>query len=105
LVPIGVGFDTSRYGHHAAFLRSDLQPAAADLKVVESALGYQQLRQRLDAIVVGHAGRVHFHMRIDVAGCYADNLLAFLHALPYPKTISCGDPERNKNYRVARQTV
>src|SRR5438045_2101644 len=50
LVPIGAGFDTSRYGHYAAFLRADLQPAAADLKVVESALGYQQLRERLDAI-------------------------------------------------------
>jgi transposase len=101
LVPIGAGFDTSRYGHYAAFLRADLQPAAADLMLVESALGYQQLRQRLDAIAAKHAGHVHFHMRIDVAGCYADNLLAFLQALPYSKTISCGDPERNKNYRVA----
>jgi transposase len=101
LVPIGVGFDTSRYGHYAAFLRADLQPAAADLLVVESDLGYQQLRQRLDTIAAKHAGNVHFHMRIDVAGCYADNLLGFLQALPYSKTISCGDPERNKNYRVA----
>jgi transposase len=101
LVPIGAGFDTSRYGHYAAFLRADLEPAAADLMVVESALGYRQLRQRLDAIAAKHDGHVHFHMRIDVAGCYADNLLAFLHALPYSKTISLGDPERNKNYRVA----
>ena len=100
-VPIGVGFDTSRYGHYAAFVRADLQPAAADLKVVESADGYQQLRERFNAIAGKHAGNVHFHMRIDVAGCYADNLLAFLHELPYRKTISCGDPERNKNYRVA----
>jgi transposase len=101
LVPIGVGFDTSRYGHYAAFLHAALQPAAPDLMVVESALGYQQLRQRLDAIAAKHAGHVHFHIRLDVAGCYADNLLAFLHALPHRKTISCGDPERNKNYRVA----
>ena len=28
---IGVGIDTSRYGHYAAFLREDLQPAAAEL--------------------------------------------------------------------------
>src|SRR5438270_631011 len=28
---IGVGIDTSRYGHYAAFLRDDLQPAAAEL--------------------------------------------------------------------------
>jgi transposase len=101
LVPIGVGFDTSRYGHYAAFLHAELQPAGPDLMVVESALGYQQLRQRLDVIAAKHAGQVHFQMRLDVAGCYADNLLAFLHALPYRKTISCGDPERNKNYRVA----
>jgi hypothetical protein len=101
LVCIGVGFDTSRYGHYAAFLHADLRAAAADLMVAESALGYQQLRQRLEAIAAKNAGRVHFHMRIDVAGCYADNLLAFLHALPYSKTISCGDPQRNKNYRVA----
>jgi hypothetical protein len=101
LVPIGVGFDTSRYGHYAAFLHADLQPAAADLMVCESALGYQQLRERLGAIAAQHAGHVHFHIRIDVAGCYADNLLDFLHTLPYSKTISCGDPERNKNYRVA----
>jgi transposase len=101
LVPIGAGFDTSRYGHYAAFLHADLQPAAANLMVVESGLGYRQLRQRLDAIAGKHAGHVHFHMRIDVAGCYADNLLAFLQALPYSKTISCGDPQRNKNYRVA----
>src|SRR5208282_2754237 len=78
LVPIGVGFDTSRYGHYTAFVRADLQPAAGDLKVVESALGYQQLRERFDAIAGKHAGHVHFHMRIDIAGCYADNLLAFL---------------------------
>ncbi len=29
--PIGAGIDTSRYGHHASFLRPDLQPAAVDL--------------------------------------------------------------------------
>src|SRR4029077_1359474 len=60
LVPIGAGFDTSRYGHYAAFVRADLQPRAADLMVVESPLGYQQLRQRLDAIAAKHAGHVPF---------------------------------------------
>ncbi len=97
---IGVGIDTSRYGHHASFLRPDLQPAATDLDFAESALGYEQLRQRLLAIAQRH-GSVHFHFRLDVAGAYADNLLAFLHALPEPKTITCGEPQRNKNYRVA----
>jgi transposase len=113
-VAIGVGIDTSRYGHHATFLRADLQPAAADLHFVESALGYQQFRHRLDAIAGKHAGHVHvhFHIRLDIAGRYADNLLAFLHELATPRadaaalanagfTISCGDPQRNKNYRVA----
>jgi transposase len=97
---IGVGIDTARYGHHATFLRPDLQPAAADLDFAESAAGYQQLRQRLQTIA-GRLGTVHFHFRLDVAGAYADNLLAFLHAWPQPKTISCGEPQRNKNYRVA----
>jgi transposase len=109
LTPIGVGIDTSRYGHHATFLRPDLQPAAADLDFAESAQGYQQLRDRLDAIATRH-GPVHFHFRLDVAGRYADNLLAWLHALATPGTaaqafapctISCGDPQRNKNYRAA----
>jgi transposase len=109
---IGVGIDTSRYGHHACFLRADLQPAAADLKFVESATGYHQLRQRLEAIASKSAGPVHFHCRLDLAGRYADNLLAFLHSLSTPPadaaplaassfTISCGDPQRNKNYRAA----
>jgi transposase len=107
-VVIGVGIDTSRYGHYACFLRTDLQPAAADLTFVESAAGYQQLRERLQAIAAGQDGRVHFRCRLDLAGRYADNLLAFLHALDTRTsltnasfTISCGDPQRNKNYRAA----
>jgi hypothetical protein len=36
---IGVGIDTSRYGHYAAFLRDDLQPAAEELAFPESAAG------------------------------------------------------------------
>lgn len=38
-VAIGVGLDTSRYGHHAAFLDGRLQTAAPDLEVLESAAG------------------------------------------------------------------
>jgi transposase len=97
---IGVGIDTSRYGHHATFLRADLQPAAEDLDFAESAAGYEQLRRRLENIAQRHAA-VHFHFRLDVAGAYADNLLAFLQRLSWTKTISCGDPQRNKNYRSA----
>jgi hypothetical protein len=97
---IGVGIDTSRYGHHATFLRADLQPAAEDLDFAESAAGYEQLRRRLETIAQRHAA-VRFHFRLDVAGAYADNLLAFLQRLSWTKTISCGDPQRNKNYRSA----
>ena len=48
---IGVGIDTSRYGHYAAFLRDDLQPAADELAFAESAAGYALLHQRLQGIV------------------------------------------------------
>jgi transposase len=112
---IGVGVDTSRYGHYAAFLREDLQPAAAELLFTESAQGYAQLRQRLEQIAQRH-GHVHFVVRLDAAGQYADNLLHFLHGLgtpaelsapapadaaPLALSLSCGDPQRNKNYRAA----
>jgi transposase len=99
-VAIGVGLDTARYGHHASFLEQDLENADDDLDFVESGAGYQQFRARLDALAAKH-GHVHFHFRVDVAGRYADNLLVFLHSLPYAKTISCGDPERNQKYKVA----
>jgi transposase len=117
LTHIGVGIDTSRYGHYAAFLGDDLQPAAGEVSFSESAAGYALLRQRLEQIGQRH-GPVHFTIRLDAAGQYADNLLHWLHGLasawqarpgdpgapgPLPAdfTISCGDPQRNKNYRAA----
>jgi len=113
IVRIGVGIDTSRYGHYAAFLREDLQPAAGELQFGESAAGYAQLRQRLEHIAAKH-DQVHFAIRLDAAGQYADNLLHFLHGLatqlgtrqadaaPHAEVaISCGDPQRNKNYCAA----
>jgi len=108
----GVGIDTSRYGHYAVFLREDLQPAVDELAVAESAAGYALLQQRLQGIVARY-GPLAFAVRLDVAGPYADNLLHFLHQLATPHadatnaaqslalSISCGDPQRNKNYRVA----
>jgi transposase len=108
----GVGIDTSRYGHYAAFLREDLQPAADELQFPESAAGYALFRQRLERIV-GRHGSVHFVVRLDAAGQYAANLLHFLHGLstpqgappatpaPFHLSLSCGDPQRNKNYRAA----
>jgi len=77
---VGVGIDTSRYGHYACFLRDDLEPAAAELAFAESAAGYRQLRQRLEQIVQRH-GPVEFAIRLDAAGQYADNLLHFVHGL------------------------
>jgi transposase len=103
ITDIGVGIDTSRYGHYAAFLDADLQTAAPDLEVVESAAGYERLRQCLVDLAAKH-GRVHFRVRLDAAGLYADNLLAWLGALAIDNaafTLSCGDTQRNKNYRVA----
>jgi transposase len=105
---IGVGIDTSRYGHYAAFLRDDLQPAADELTFVESADGYARFRQRLALLASRHPAAA-FSIRVDVAGLYADNLLHFLHHLADPSgplavrdlTISCGDPKRNKDYRAA----
>ena len=108
---VGVGIDASRYGHYAAFLRDDLQPAADELQFAESAAGYALFRQRLERIV-GRHGSVLFLVRLDAAGQYADNLLHFLHGLstpganasaspPFVLSLSCGDPQRNKNYRAA----
>jgi len=109
---VGVGIDTSRYGHYAAFLRDDLQPAAPELQFAESAAGYALLRQRLECIAQRHPP-AHFVVRLDAAGQYAENLPHFLHRLATPPadplapaarlalTISCGDPQRNQNYRAA----
>jgi hypothetical protein len=75
------------------------------LQFVESAAGYAQLRTHFEQIV-SKLGTVHFAVRLDVAGQYADNLLHFLHTLQgrlanATFTISCGDTQRNKNYRAA----
>ncbi len=48
---IGVGIDTSRYDHCVAFLNDQLQTAAPELQVVESAAGYAHLRQRFVKLV------------------------------------------------------
>jgi transposase len=99
---IGVGIDISRYGHYAVFLGDGQQPAAAELAFAESAAGYARLRQRLDRLA--EPGPAVLHIRLDAAGQYADNLLHFLRGLAWPGVtleISCGDPQRNKNYRAA----
>ena len=97
-VAIGVGLDTARYGHHATFLREDRQPAAEPLEFLECREGYQQLENLLGKLHQQHRN-VHFYIRVDAASQYAANLLAFLHRLPWPKTISVGSPTQNKRYR------
>ena len=99
---MGVGIDTSRYGHYAVFLREDLQPAAADLAFAESGAGYAELRARLERLTQ-RCPSACFHIRLDAAGQYADNLVHFLQRLAsvYRITFSVGDPQRNKNYRAA----
>ena len=108
---IGVGIDTARYGHYAAFLDDNRQPAAAELAFAEDATGYDALRQRL-ARIARRLPAAHFHIRLDVAGQYADNLRHFLQTVADTAAtdaawahasfaLSCGDPQRNKNYRAA----
>lgn len=46
-------------------------------------------------------GNVHFHIHLDAAGQYATNLEAFLRRLDFPKTISIGEPKRNRDYKNA----
>jgi transposase len=96
---IGVGIDTARYGHVASFVREDRQPAAPFLQIKENRQGYQQLRQRLEALSAD--GDVHLLVRIDAGGQYARNLQAFLQDLPLPLTVSVGEPKRNRDYHKA----
>jgi len=98
--PVGVGIDTHRYHHQATFLNADRQPAAPPLSFPESTEGYGQLRQAL-AKIQASSPDVHFHIRFDVAGQYALNLVRFVRDLPFPKTVSLGEPARNKHYRQA----
>ena len=93
-----VGLDTARYGHHATFLDESRQMAAAPLAFAESREGYDQLRRVLARLADRH-GRVHFYFRVDAAGQYAMNLESFLRTLPWDKTISIGEPKRNKDYK------
>ena len=98
VVSLGVGIDTARYGHHVSFLDEQKRTAAKSFHFTESAAGYQQFQTALTKLVQNHPG-VHFHIRLDAAGQYAENLLQWLHRLPFATTISVGQPARNKAYR------
>ena len=97
---IGVGFDTARYGHHVTFLRADLQPACSPFDFTESRAGYDRLLAQFHTVAC-RCCDVHFHVRINVAGQYAANLETFLRALPFPISLSVGEPGRNASYRKA----
>jgi hypothetical protein len=97
---IGVGIDTSRYGHHVTFLRDDLQPARKPIAMTETREGYSQLLSALQDLKRRYP-RAIFQIRVDEASSYAVNLRTFLYSLPFEKTVSVGDCVRNKNYRVA----
>jgi transposase len=100
MVSVGVGFDTSRYGHHVTFLREDLQPACPAFEFPESRQGYDRVAAKFHSCHERWPN-VHFHIRIDAAGQYATNLEIFLRNLPFPKTVTVGEPARNHNYRQA----
>jgi transposase len=100
LAAIGVGIDTARYGHVVSFLRPDRQPAAKKLLVMENHDSYQVLRERLEQLQQQHP-QAHFHIRIDAAGQYANNLERFLRSLPLPMTLTIGEPKRNRDYQKA----
>ena len=100
VVPIGVGFDTARYGHHVTFLDGRLDPVCAPTEFVETKAGYDRVHHLFHSVQQRFAN-VHFHIRLDAAGQYAANLEAFLRRLPFAKTISVGEPLRNQHYRLA----
>src|SRR5262249_51231565 len=99
-IAVGVGFDTARYGHHVTFLRADLQPACPAFEFPESRAGYERVLRQFQDLTRPDA-TVHFHIRLDAAGQYATNLETFLRSLPFPKTLTVGEPARNQDYRKA----
>ena len=67
---------------------------------MENHASYQALRERLEQLHQQHL-QAHFHIRIDAAGQYANNLQRFVRGLPLPMTISIGEPKRNLDYQKA----
>src|SRR5205085_6973121 len=57
VVPIGVGLDTARYGHHASFLREDRQPAAEPFTFQECRSGYEKFEATLRQLAEKHKHR------------------------------------------------
>lgn len=95
---VGVGIDTARYGHHVTLLDDKRQMVAQPFEFLESRGGYEELKKAFAQLADKHPN-VHFQIRVDAASQYAANLVAFLHTLPWSKTVSIGDPLRNRRYR------
>ncbi|MCH8044792.1 MAG: transposase [Planctomycetes bacterium] len=64
----------------------------------ESREGYEKLDREFEKLASRHP-HVHFHIRVDAAGQYTMNLERFIRALPWNKTVSIGEPKRNKDYK------
>lgn len=95
---IGIGIDTARYGHHVSFLDDQKRTAAPSFHFAESAQGYQQLFRSIEQLRKKHP-TARIHCRIDAAGQYATNLIAFVSHRVGPIEVSIGQPSRNKKYR------
>ena len=95
---VGIGIDTSRFGHQVAFWRDDKLPAAPTLTVMESRDGYDRLAQQLRRLREKYP-QAELFVRIDAAGQYATNLERFLRefSAEVPLSISVGEPKRNKD--------
>ena len=101
---IGIGIDTARYGHHVSFLDSDKRTALPAFLFPESNEGYAKLRNAIEELRKKHPCAI-FHVRIDAAGQYAENLLNWLRQLEALQgelgRISIGQPAKNAYYRKA----
>lgn len=98
---LGIGIDTARYGHCAAFLRDDKNPAANLLEFRESRDGYRKLQRRIEQLHKRYP-QAQIHVRIDAAGQYSANLEHFIRSIQQPQlSVSVGEPKRNKDYHRA----
>lgn len=95
---IGLGIDTARYGHHVSALDQSKRTAFKPFHFPENAEGYQKLEKALHRLADKNPGVV-LHVRIDAAGQYAENLIAWLHHRDLPLEVSVGQPAKNKAYR------
>ena len=100
----GIGIDTARYGHHVSMLDDQKRTAHPAFHFQENHDGYQKLSQAIEKMRRKHP-QAHLHVRVDAAGQYAQNLIAWLHRLKPmqdgPHTISAGQPAKNAAYRRA----